>query len=432
MQRRLVTLALALACIMVPASGFAAGFSVFEAGSRALGTGGAFAARADDPSAIFFNPAGIVDLENWQATAGVSLIFTGTSFAGVDPDPGFGVTEKTKDHVFPPINAYVTWKFAEKWAAGLGLMNPFGLGQTWENESTFTGRHISQEVDLKTFNLTPVVAFKPIETLRLSVGAQLVHGSVKLYRYQQAFNTSTSSIEDVGTANLEGSNDVDAGWCFGVLLDIAENARVGVSFRSDVEVNIDGDATFTQQSTGDPAFDAAVAAQFPENQGVSTMVHLPAMWWLAGMYDGVENWMFLLDLVFFRWSDFQTLGFNFAGDPSLDVTRPQNYDDTVQIRLGAEYALNEQVALRAGYYWDPSPQPQASMSPLLADKDRSGISLGIGYQKGRWWLDAFGLALISPDRSTSGAANDQYNGTYGSYGYLTGVNVGYAWGGGDQ
>jgi len=431
MHRRLATLALALTCLIIPVAGFAAGFSVFEAGARALGTGGAFAARADDPSAIFFNPAGIVDLENWQATAGVSLIFTGTSFAGVDPDPGFGVTEKTIDHVFTPINAYVSWKFHEKWAAGVGLMNPFGLGQTWDNEDEFTGRHIVQEVDLVTFNITPVIAYRPATTVALSFGAQIVLGSVELTRAQQMWDPNGSGFLDVGTAKLEGSNDVDVGWTAGILIDATETTRVGISFRSQVDLDASGDATFVQSPSGNPAFDAAVSALWPDDQGVALQVNLPSMLWIGTMFEGVENWKFLVDLVFFGWSDFKTLEFVFD-DPSLNVVRPQDYDDTVQIRLGAEYAVNEVWAVRGGYYYDPSPQPDPSISPLLADKDRHGITLGVGYTSGRWWADAFGLALISPDRSTNGESLDQYNGTYGSYGYLAGINVGFTWGGGEQ
>ena len=289
-----------------------------------------------------------------------------------------------------------------------------------------------QEVDLVTFNFTPVVAYRPAETVALSAGAQIVHGSVKLRRAQQQWDPNGSGFLDVGTAELEGSNDADMGWTAGILIDASESVRVGINYRSKIELDVSGDATFVQQSSGNPSFDLAVAAQWPDDQGVSTKVSLPDMLWIGGSYAGLEDWLFLLDLVFFGWSEFQTLDFTFAEDSSLDVSRPQNYDDTVQIRLGAEYALNEAWNLRGGYYWDPSPQPTASMSPLLADKDRHGITLGLGWVSGRWWVDAFGLALISSDRDTNGESHDGYNGTYGSYGYLTGVNVGYTWGGGDQ
>ena len=67
MQRRFAVFAVTLLFLAAPAASFAAGFSVFEAGAKALGMGGAFVAQADDPSAIFFNPAGIASLENTQS-----------------------------------------------------------------------------------------------------------------------------------------------------------------------------------------------------------------------------------------------------------------------------------------------------------------------------------------------------------------------------
>jgi long-chain fatty acid transport protein len=53
---------------------YASGFTIYEQGVRALGRGGAFAATADDPTAIFFNPAGIGQLKGTHFTSGLSAI----------------------------------------------------------------------------------------------------------------------------------------------------------------------------------------------------------------------------------------------------------------------------------------------------------------------------------------------------------------------
>ncbi|TYB81177.1 MAG: hypothetical protein FXF54_14905 [Kosmotoga sp.] len=45
--------------LIVPTFVFANGFQINEQGAKALGMGGAFVAQADDPSALYFNPAGI-------------------------------------------------------------------------------------------------------------------------------------------------------------------------------------------------------------------------------------------------------------------------------------------------------------------------------------------------------------------------------------
>ena len=165
MRRGVRIIALLAVGVSIPWTCFAAGFSIFEAGAKALGMGGAFTAQADDPSAVFFNTAGIADLDNTRIYFGVSTIFTGTSFAGVDPDPGYGTTGETGTMVFPPINAFVTWQFREGLTVGLGIFNAYGLGQYWNDEATFPGRHISYHVDLKTFYFNPSIAWRAHEKI---------------------------------------------------------------------------------------------------------------------------------------------------------------------------------------------------------------------------------------------------------------------------
>jgi hypothetical protein len=83
------------------------------------------------------------------------------------------------------------------------------------------------------------------------------------------------------------------------------------------------------------------------------------------------------------------------------------------------------VTLRGGYYYDPTPQPQKVMSPLLADADRHGLSLGVGYAPNPWSLDFFLLFPLAGDRDTGGVNLDGYEGTYRPSGTVLGVNFGY-------
>ena len=61
-KRRLLCLIGILSLFIAPAMAFGSGFAINENGTKAVGMGGAFAATADDPTAIYFNPAGIVQL----------------------------------------------------------------------------------------------------------------------------------------------------------------------------------------------------------------------------------------------------------------------------------------------------------------------------------------------------------------------------------
>jgi long-chain fatty acid transport protein len=58
----------------------AGGFQVNEHGSRAMGMGGAFIAVASDPSAIYFNPAGLSQLKGLKVMMGATFIAPRTTF----------------------------------------------------------------------------------------------------------------------------------------------------------------------------------------------------------------------------------------------------------------------------------------------------------------------------------------------------------------
>lgn len=398
---------------------------IFEEGAKALGMGGAFTARADDPSAIFFNPAGICRLDGTQLYFGATGIITATDFTGSDPFPGEGVPEKTKTQFFFPATFYVTHKLNENVSAGFGFFNPFGLGREWKNPESYSGRLISYKVDLKTFYFNPTIAWRMNEQLSFGAGAQLVYSTVLLDRYQATTNPLFGpGLVNIAKIELDGNNSIDAGYNAGILYE-HEKISVGLSYRSNVTVDYDGDATFTQVPTGNPTIDAQIAQLIPDEQGVATKVEFPPLVSLGLAFTQLEKWTFEVDVNWVGWSTFDVLPLDFAKDDSLDTERPQNYKDAMSVRSGAEYRPNDVYALRLGYYYDPSPQPDGSVSPLLPDSDRHGITIGFGYTSGPWTVDLFDLVLIFLERDTHGKNYDGYNGTYSSWANLLGANVGY-------
>jgi len=265
-MRRLMPLAVAfVVCVVMPASSLAAGFSIFEAGAKALGMGGAFTAQADDPSAIFFNAAGLADVENTHVYIGSSMIFTGTDFAGVGPDPGFGVEETTGTLVFPPINVYYSREIKDNLVAGVGVFNAYGLGQSWENERNFSGRHIAYHVDLKTFYVNPTIAWRANDKLSVGAGFQGVYSSVHLQRYNVMLDPNGSGYFNVADVDLDGNSVFDIGANFGVKYTPTSDIAVGAHYRSRVTGNIEGDAKFAQVMTGTP-IDDVIPDELPANQ----------------------------------------------------------------------------------------------------------------------------------------------------------------------
>ena len=97
---RLGALAAGIALLAAAPAAIAAGFSIFEAGSKATGMAGAYIASADDGSSMFYNPAGLASNEKLMVMVGDTLIIPRASFEGVNPYPGQGYSADQKKQVF--------------------------------------------------------------------------------------------------------------------------------------------------------------------------------------------------------------------------------------------------------------------------------------------------------------------------------------------
>src|SRR5688572_15007172 len=83
--------------LLAGAPAFAAGFSVFEQGSKAMGMAGAFTAQADDPSMLFHNAGGLAFVTEQEVAGGFTYIRSSEAeFQGAAPFPGPSVSAEQK------------------------------------------------------------------------------------------------------------------------------------------------------------------------------------------------------------------------------------------------------------------------------------------------------------------------------------------------
>ena len=419
-------LAVVSALVLVPVAAQAAGYGIYEQGAAALGMGGAHVAAVKDASAQFFNPAAIPRLEGKRLLGGGSWLSTRTSFAGVDPNPGFGVTEAMKPGNFPLPTFYWTSPIHETLGYGLGVNAPFGLGVEWDHPETFTGRERVTKADLRTLNGSAGLAWAPDERWSFALGADALFAQVELNNIG-TFVTTGGQAVNVTRAKLESDWKPGFGFHGAVLGTLSGTMKVAATYRSKVTINVDdGRATFTQIPSGDPALDAVVAANQPANQPVRTELVFPAMLSAGLAWDPNPAWTLALDGVWTQWSAFEKLPLRFPNDPSLDRDIVEEYDDTFAVRMGAEHRLPTWT-YRFGYYFDPAAAPLESLTPLLPDAARHGVTLGLGFTRGAWTIDAYNLFLFVQDRSTEGRERDGYDGTYKSYVNALGASLGYRW-----
>lgn len=419
-------LVLAGVVVLVPALAVGAGFSLYEHGARAVALGGAFAATADDPTAVYYNPAGLAFLEGVKVTAGVYAISFDSKLYGDSPYPGRGYTAEMDSRNFFPGHFYATGKIGERAGWGLGIYSPFGLGTAWPD--SWAGRYITRRIDLEVYNVNPNFAYRLGDNLALAVGADYYLVNLDMWRAVGIVNPYTQVMSDVASVNLAASNEAAWGWNAALLWKLSGGFSLGLSYRSRVELEAEGKAKFTQIRTGNQDFDTIVAGMLPFNTTprVTSDITFPAetRLGLAWRNDrvGVEaNWVRV------GWSSFDTFPMVFPNYPQLTQIRPENYDDSNTFRFGFETKANDKLAFQLGALYDETPVPVESVSPLLPDASRRGVSVGVSYHVAESLrLDVGFLHLMFLDRSTMGKSSDHFNGTYKSRAELLGFSLVYS------
>jgi long-chain fatty acid transport protein len=415
---------------MLAASGaaFGAGFGLFEQGAKATAMGGAFAATADDPSAIFYNVAGIAQQRHTTFMAGGTAINFSNEFTG-DPTDALtaGTTGHYRHHTFVPPNLYVTVPFGNNLTFGLGVFTPFGLRTNWAEP--WVGRFVSRDANVKTLSVEPALAWQTSDgRFAFGGGAEYRRSHIMLNRNNEAFNPFNGKISDTVNAYLSSDWDNAWGWNVGFLAKPSDTFRIGISYRSKITIDYKGQAQFTQIPTGTP-LDVLVKSQVPPNQGISTSINYPSIL-SAGIATSAigHGWDLEADLVRTGWSTFKTLDVAFATNPALlNFSRPQDWKSTYSYRLGANKKASDRWDVRFGVVYDKSPQPTSGVGPLLPDADREGASFGIGYHTGPWMIDITEFALHFKTRGTQGMSNadTNFNGTYKTDANLISLNLGY-------
>lgn len=409
----------------------AAGYGIYEQGATALGMAGAATASVNDASAVFFNPSNLTRLEGRRwISGGVTLLQPFTSFAGWSASPGYGVTEEMEDQAFYPPTFYYGARFRERFAYGLGVNSPFGLGVSWKEPDAFTGRSIVTKADLRTINANLSLAASLDDAWSFAAGFNALFAQVEIDNRTVIPAPGGGGAQlDVASTKLSGGYEPGYGWNLALSYQGDKSWRFGAYYRSHVIIHLSGDADFQQIPTGNATVDATVAAGLPPDQPVNTVLRFPALWSAGLAWYPDPDCTVEVDLGFAGWSLFRDLPINLETTPSRNRVIEENYDDTFQVRVGAEQRFRS-LTLRGGYYYDEAAAPPESVSPLLPDAGRNGVTLGIGKsfgEGGRWTLDAYELALFVQHRTTEGVNRDDFDGEYKSYVNACGLALAYRW-----
>lgn len=402
---------------------YGSGFAIYTQSASSLAQSAATIAHAEDPSAIFFNPALINKLSGTQTQVGTTFIFPSREFKS----DRTGKTEETEDNFFFPSTFYTTHKFNNKLSAGLGVFTPFGLSTDWPDD--WEGRYIATKSEMETYNLNPVLSYRLTPGITMAAGLNYLWLDASL---QKKINFSPYGLPD-GEQKFEGDGD-GFGYNLGFLLEPHEDIAVGVSYRSEIEVDIDdADATFRLPNQTP----TSIRSLFP-NTGANTEIDLPQQFHFGVCYKGFSPFTIEAGLRWEGWSSFDRLKIDLddpvAGKKAAITNR--DWEDTWSGNLGLKYQLNKYIALLGGYLYQDNPVPDKTFDPSIPDANGHLFSLGtnLKYESFRF---SFALAFQhlesrSKDNAVDDNSNDEYinsltsaNGEYESDLYMFGVDLTY-------
>lgn len=376
---------------LVSQQAYAAGYALIE--QSITGLGRAFsgsAAVADDASTIYFNPAGLTQLESSELNLGLNFILPYSRFndAGSSLPAGLGGAPLTggrggnaaEDAIVP--NFYYAHRLNERVVLGLGIGVPFGLVTDYDRD--WQGRYQAHRSEIKTININPSIAFNATEKLSLGAGFSVQYAEIELSQAVD-FGAACAVAEVAACAqpqNFDGqaklvADDWSWGYNLGLTYQFTEATRGGISYRSKIVHDFKGKGRF--RIPNDPSVQAVAAGGGFTDGKVGGRVSLPESLSLAIHHQLNAQWSVMADASWTRWSRFETLQIE-SDITRLSSEKSQDWENTWRYGVGLEYQPNEKWAFRTGVAYDETPVPnQFRRTPRIPDNDRKWFALGASY-----------------------------------------------------
>lgn len=371
-----VSTSLVLCCLSSQV--FASGFQLLEQSVSLLGTAfSGTAALAEDASTGYYNPAGLTRIVDSQVVLGNIVIqgdfYLEASAATSSLGNPLGSGDSHPGRVVSVPNFHLAKRIDDRWVFGVNVTTPFGLSTKYGEDSI--ARYLATNSEIFTIDLSPSMAYQILPCLSLGFGVDA--------QYAQA----TLSVR-VGAGNpaLDGyqrnhANGWGYGYHFGILWEPFESTRVGLNYRSLINLHTDGNSeNLIAQPIGYVLAKVRSDITLPETATLSIYQELLPCLALTG------------DIAWTNWSRFHTLRLRYNRplnipnplNPSIPVIAPdtdtwEHFKDTRRVALGLIYLPQERWILRAGLAFDESPVRNDFRTARLPDSNRYWLALGGAY-----------------------------------------------------
>lgn len=369
--------------LVFPLNASAETFRIIQQGGAATAQSGAFAAQADDPSAIFYNPAGLTQLSGTQIEMGTNLMNGRTRFKNLDGE----YTKGNLDGVIaypPPSYFYISSHFKalgieplHRVAFGLGVFSPFGLRTRYSEAGPLSSA--------QTFGSLPLIDIKPTFAIQLSEQLSVAFGP-DFYTFTNLIAEGESRIQ-FGNPGIPGlppdariefrGRDTAVGFHLGLLYTALQYPdghpmlNIALVYKNRASLDLKGELRANKQIVSP----AKATLSLPRVYSAGF-----AFW---PIHDTEQQWKLEVDVDYSDWESFNNLDIKLNEQNRLPF--PQEWNSSFFVKFGTEYRWFKpsilpswEIALRGGYGFSETPVPDRTFIPLIADSDFHTLSLGLG------------------------------------------------------
>ena len=362
-------------------SASANGFRLASQDGFASARGEAFAATADNPSAIYYNPAGITQLEGNNLRSGIYGIYLNPTYATNN-----GATHHIKNQYAAVPQLFYTYtpdKFPLSF--GLGVYSPYGMGVSWAEDTGF--RAVALSGSLTYFRANPVVALKLAHNFSMAAGLMVDYANMKLEQ-GMLFDQLPPNF-----FHFEGDG-WGVGYNVGLLWQPIKEISVGTTFRSSTTIPLTGQTEAEMLNALPPTYRSAKADfTFP----------LTAVFGIS--YRPTPGWNLEFDADYTDWSSLGTITIHQAHEPFVpdNPTLILDWEASWMFEFGVTRYFDNGWHASAGFVYNENSVPNAYYTPLAADLDRYFFSIGAGHKGKRFDFDVAYQFGYGPSHTVTGS-----------------------------
>ena len=352
----------------------AGAFQLFEQSAAGMGSyrAGA-AASALDASTAYFNVAGLTRLPRQQLSSSFVTVASQSNFVGTNivTDPllnvvtAQGSTTASGLHVIPALQ-YKT-QLNNDTALALDFGVPFGLGTDWDSDSLVSSSATHSSIQALNFGVG--VAKKMNSKLSYGFGFDLqkLHGSFDLVgRFAGDPATNSTSSNNVASISF--------GWHGGLLYELSQETRFGLSYRSAVKHKAKGKSVLAGM--------LAFTADDIRTTNVYTDLTLPATVIGSIHHDFTAKLSLMASSFHTRWSSIPEITLHDVATPFgiASVVNATNFKDTWSFAGGLNYQASDSWNLSLGAGYDETPTNSVDRDVRLPDANKFALAAGAQYR----------------------------------------------------